>query len=86
MNPNTQPNTSIAAHVDAQDFIDAILEGGPADMPAGLRAQRVQFHAEKIKVAYYGGHEHFERAPDSDADTAGSPAVFRWIGRTRMAE
>lgn len=69
---------------DITDGIDAVLEGGPAGMPTELRAQRTYRTAGKIKVSYYGGWEHFERttAPDTDDQ----PVVFRWIGRTRIAE
>ena len=71
--------------VDALDgVVEAMLEGGPASMPVELRAHRVQPDEEKIKVSFYGGHEHFERVPDSGA--AGAPVVFRWTGRTRLAE
>ncbi|MDM4719700.1 DUF5988 family protein [Micromonospora sp. WMMA1363] len=38
----------------------------------------------KIKVRHYGGYEHFERDPAGVVD--GAPAVFRWTGRTRIAE
>ncbi|MER7274997.1 DUF5988 family protein [Dactylosporangium sp. NPDC000244] len=80
MSQNTQPTT----HLDAHELIEAMLEGGPVGMPVELRAQRVQSHEEKIKVSYYGGHEHFERVPDTGV--GGAPVVFRWTGRTRMAE
>ncbi|BCJ69215.1 hypothetical protein GCM10009779_40330 [Polymorphospora rubra] len=40
--------------------------------------------AEKIKVQYNGGYEHFGR--DSPVDVVDVPVVFRWTGRTRIAE
>jgi Family of unknown function (DUF5988) len=71
-------------HSEAADCVEAMLEGGPASMPAELRAHRVQPHEHKIKVSYYGGHEHFERV--SGPEVIGVPVVFRWTGRTRLAE
>jgi hypothetical protein len=84
MSQDTQPDTLNIIKIDEPELMDAILEGGPVGMPAELRAQRVRLHEAKIKVSYYGGHEHFERVPDTGF--AGAPVVFRWTGRTRMAE
>lgn len=70
--------------VPAPDVIEAILEGGPNHLPAGLRTQRVTNDNEKIKVPYNGGYEHFER--DCGAAADGAPIIFRWTGRTRIAE
>ncbi|MEE3921082.1 DUF5988 family protein [Micromonospora sp. BRA006-A] len=36
----------------------------------------------KIKILYYGGYEHFERGTATPVE----PVVFRWTGRTRIAE
>ncbi|MFG1674677.1 DUF5988 family protein [Micromonospora sp. NPDC049282] len=69
---------------DAAGVVEAVLEGGPAMLPAELRNQRVSLVESKIKVRYYGGYEHFERDPAVALD--GVPAVFRWTGRTRIAE
>ncbi|MEU6075124.1 DUF5988 family protein [Micromonospora sp. NPDC047074] len=69
---------------DATGIIDVVLEGGPADFPADLRSHQVDQVAEKIKVRHYGGYEHFER--DSSLDLRDVPVVFRWTGRTRIAE
>ncbi len=62
--------------------VDAILEGGPVSLPAELRVRQVSGDAETIKVRHYGGYEHFDR----DCAAAASPAVFRWTGRTAIAE
>ncbi|SCL72096.1 hypothetical protein GA0070606_5954 [Micromonospora citrea] len=69
---------------DAAGIIDVVLEGGPADLPADLRSRRVARAEEKIKVRHYGGYEHFERGGAPEA--ANVPVVFRWTGRTRIAE
>lgn len=69
---------------EAAGIIDAVLEGGPVTLPAELRSHRVSLADHKIKVRHYGGYEHFERDPAEAAD--GTPVVFRWTGRTRIAE
>ncbi len=56
--------------------LTAVLEGCPDDL--------VKDH--KIKVIHNGGYEHFERLEQSSEFTPGSPATFRWVMRTRIAE
>jgi hypothetical protein len=73
-------DTSISASVRA------ILEGGPASIPTALRTQAVSPLEEKIKLPYYGGYEHFERAGWLDEDTSPQGLIFRWTMRTEVAE
>src|SRR5687768_785138 len=69
---------------DATEIVEIVLEGGPDSFPTELRTRQVPLADSKIKVPHYGGYEHFERA---DApDPGGVPSVFRWTGRTRVAE
>ncbi|SES17240.1 MULTISPECIES: DUF5988 family protein [Lentzea] len=65
-------------------LVDAVLQGGPADLPAETRAQRVHREERKLKIPHYGGHEHFER--DGSALDGSAELVFHWTGRTRVAE
>lgn len=65
----------------ADGYVDIVLEGGPVTLPAGERNRRGQVDEDRIKVPYYGGHEHFERV-----DRHQRPVVYRWITRTRVAE
>ncbi|WFE60944.1 DUF5988 family protein [Micromonospora sp. WMMD712] len=67
---------------EAAGIIDVVLEGGPATLPTELRSHRVSPVEHKIKVRHYGGYEHFER----DSGGGEAPVVFRWTGRTRIAE
>ncbi|SCL14029.1 hypothetical protein GA0070616_0309 [Micromonospora nigra] len=68
---------------EAAGIVEAVLEGGPANLPVDLRSHLVTPTSDKIKVHHYGGYEHFER----DATTGDvTPVVFRWTGRTRIAE
>lgn len=63
--------------------IDVILEGGPTGFPAELRMRRTAADEVKVKVPYLGGYEHFERTAESDVP---GPVVYRWTGRTHVAE
>nr|MDT0660530.1 DUF5988 family protein [Micromonospora sp. DSM 115978] len=67
---------------DQTAAIEVILVGGPANLPAELRAHRVSSLDDRVKVPHHGGYEHF--AWDSSVDR--TPTVFRWTGRTRIAE
>jgi hypothetical protein len=69
---------------DVTRAVDAILEGGPVALRAELRVHRVASTDQTIKIPYCGGYEHFERQGPRIAD--GMPVVFRWTGRTRVAE
>jgi Family of unknown function (DUF5988) len=65
---------------DVQNLVTADLQGGPPTFPEELRHPQVSPTDDKVKVCHYGGYEHFERDPGDD-----NP-VYRWIGRTRVAE
>ena len=68
------------------DTIDILLEGGPSGLPVEWRTGRIERSSEKIKLCYLGGYEHFEQV-GGVVDEAGTPrVVFRWTGRTRIAE
>ncbi len=62
--------------------VDAILVGGPTDIPDQLRLCRVEPSDDKVKVRHGRGHEHFERTADTDADRL----IFQWTTRTFIAE
>jgi hypothetical protein len=63
-----------------QTLVTAELRGGPSAFPELLRHPQVSPTDDKVKICFYGGYEHFER------DLAVDGWVFRWIGRTRVAE
>jgi uncharacterized protein DUF5988 len=65
--------------------IKAILTGGPADFPEAFRVRYVPARAGKVKVPFRNGYEHFEHAPALANNDTGH-RVFRWTGRTRVAE
>lgn len=59
------------------------LEGGPSSIPDALRTTWVANLDETVKVEHLGGYEHFRLHRD-EGETG--TVVFRWIGRTRIAE
>jgi hypothetical protein len=67
-------------------FVQAVLEGGPASIPAQARIQEVTALAEKVKLPHYGGYEHFERSCSLIEDTSCRQIIFRWTMRTELAE
>jgi len=68
----------------ARQAIEAILEGGPQDLPQEQRRRRTPLGADKIKVLHCGGYEHYERVGPSATEPAA--VVYRWTTRTRVAE
>lgn len=66
------------------DWILAVLEGGPVSLPKASRTQLVEPLAEKIKIPYCGGYEHFERIGPLQENSV--QTVFRWTMRTAVAE
>lgn len=66
--------------------VQAVLEGGPASIPAASRIQDVGPLEEKVKLPHYGGYEHFERTVSLVEDTSCRQVIFRWTMRTEMAE
>jgi Family of unknown function (DUF5988) len=63
------------------ELICGVLEGGPSGLPESLRIRREPADEPVIKVRYLGGYEHFERV-----EGEGTPIVYRWVTRTRIAE
>jgi hypothetical protein len=68
-------------------YLDAVLEGGPADIPATERYRQVSAGEIKVKVPHQGGYEHFERTGEQLNGTDGHlRSIYRWVTRTRVAE
>jgi hypothetical protein len=65
----------------------ALLEGGPAEIPVDRREHPVGVADGKIKLAYYGGYEHFERTDEYSGGHDGQRRpIYRWVSRTEIAE
>ena len=67
-----------------EKYVYAQLVGGPSDLLPATRVQRVVQGLGKIKVRYHGGYEHFE--PDLGKAAEPGHVVYRWTGRTKIAE
>jgi hypothetical protein len=67
------------------ETIDAVLEGGPLDLPEQERRRRTTPDDSTIKIMHRGGYEHFTKDADARAGAPG-PAVYRWTARTKIAE
>ena len=68
------------------NFVQAVLEGGPATIPNASRRQAIGSAQEKVKLPHHGGYEHFERIRSLVEDTSCREVIFRWTTRTEMAE
>lgn len=62
------------------------LEGGPRDLPEGLRSATVPDGQHVIKLEHRGGYEHFHRTGETYDEEHGRAVLFRWVWRTRIAE
>ncbi len=64
--------------------VSAVLVGGPSDLPSSARRQRIAEGSAKIKIMHRDGYEHFE--PDAAGTTISGQVIYRWTGRTKIAE
>ena len=79
-------HTDGTSTVNSINSILAVLVGGPASLPEATRIQEVSPFAQKIKVPYYGGHEHFERTCPLEENALSNYITFCWTMRTELAE
>ncbi len=79
----------MGTHTDGISTVNsilAVLVGGPASLPEAVRSQEVSPFAQKIKVPYYGGYEHFERTSPLEDNALSAYVTFCWTMRTELAE
>ncbi|QFG24772.1 DUF5988 family protein [Actinomadura sp. WMMB 499] len=67
-----------------EESIEAVLVGGPDDIPEIARRMRAPAATTKLKLSHRGGYEHFE--VDGRPDGSPRPTVFTWTTRTEAAE
>jgi hypothetical protein len=63
-----------------------VLIGGPESLPVTVRVQEVASLADKVKVAFGAGYEHFMASDEMSLVDGEHLPVFRWCGATRLAE
>jgi hypothetical protein len=63
-----------------------LLVGGPEYLPGTVRVQEVDDLEEKVKVAYGAGYEHFSNSGEVSLVDGEHLPVFRWCGKTKVAE
>ena len=63
-----------------------LLAGGPAQLPGRDGVAEVAVLAEKIKIAFASGYEHFADSGEVSVVDGEHLPVFSWCGRTRIAE
>jgi hypothetical protein len=77
----------IHSELTTSTVVKVVLEGGPSDLPQEVRQRWAEADADRIKVPYCGGYEHFERTNGHvEAGTESTSVVYRWVRRTRVAE
>lgn len=63
-----------------------VLLGGPDYLPVTVRIQEVADPADKLKIAFGAGYEHFLPSGEISIVDGEYLPVFRWCGATRIAE
>ncbi|MCM1965105.1 DUF5988 family protein [Streptomyces sp. G1] len=71
-------------HHLAQSLLIA-LEGGPSEIPR-TRTVHAVARPEKVSVAYYGRHEHYEFTGCHVPVGSESAPLYRWTYSTKIAE
>ncbi|TDE32609.1 DUF5988 family protein [Actinomadura sp. 6K520] len=67
------------------ETVEAVLIGGPADIPQVARTVRTPVAETKIKILHHNGYEHFEIVREPRIDPS-RPVAFHWTMRTKIAE
>jgi hypothetical protein len=62
------------------------LVGGPESLPAAARVRVVADLADKVKVPFGCGYEHFVSSGEISVVDGEELPVFSWCGATRIAE
>ena len=66
--------------------VKILLRGGPIELAAAERSIPLAELGRTLKIAYRGGYEHFVHDGEYQAAEGSEGAVFRWTGRTKIAE
>ena len=63
-----------------------VLVGGPESLPVTARILEVADPADKVKISFGAGYEHFLPSGETSVVDGEKLPVFRWCGATRIAE
>lgn len=66
--------------------IVVVLAGGPGGLPASVRVREVDNLADKVKIPFASGYEHFVHEGEVREMDGRRMPVFQWCDRTRVAE
>ena len=62
------------------------LVGGPEQLPPPGNFREVEDGTENLKITVGGGYEHFTHDGEFQRRGTENVAIFRWTGRTKIAE
>jgi hypothetical protein len=66
--------------------VRVVLNGGPAELRAAERSVPEMELGRTLKICYRAGYEHFVHDGEYQTVDGSDAAVFRWTGRTKIAE
>ena len=66
--------------------VRVLLSGGPDQLAKSVRVREVTTLAEKVKIPYASGYEHFVHSGEECEMDGSRMPVFEWCDRTRVAE
>ncbi|SCL21785.1 hypothetical protein GA0070616_2389 [Micromonospora nigra] len=66
--------------------VKVILSGGPIDLSTPHRSVPAAELGQTLKVRHGAGYEHFVHDGEYQTVDGCEAAVFRWTGRTKIAE
>ncbi|MFF5173699.1 DUF5988 family protein [Micromonospora sp. NPDC000089] len=66
--------------------VKVILSGGPVELSTAHRSVPEAELGQTLKIRHGAGYEHFVHDGEYRTVDGYEAAVFRWIGRTKIAE
>ncbi|SCG58827.1 DUF5988 family protein [Micromonospora halophytica] len=66
--------------------VKVILSGGPLSLPKAQRSVPKAELGQTLKIRHGAGYEHFVHDGEYRTVDGYEAAVFRWTGRTKIAE
>ncbi|KWV30527.1 DUF5988 family protein [Micromonospora rifamycinica] len=66
--------------------VEVVLSGGPVDLSSAHRSVPESALGQILKIRHGAGYEHFIHEGEYQTVNGSEVAVFRWTGRTKIAE